>query len=474
MKSYHTLSEIRNDLKNANLTCLQLVEYYLKNIHAHSHLNAFVEVYEAEALAKAQEIDLKIKENRAGRLAGLVFGIKDLICFDRHEVSGGSKILEGFESQISATAVTSLLKEDAIIIGRQNCDEFGMGSSNENSAYGPVKNAANPDRVPGGSSGGSAVAVQADMCLVSLGTDTGGSVRQPAAFCGVIGLKPTYSRISRWGLLAYASSFDTIGIFSKSVEDNALVLKTIAGADGKDGTASKVVVPDYPSLANESKKYRVAYLSEAIDTAALQPEIREAITAQFKQLKAEGHEVEAVSFPLLDHVLATYYILTTAEASSNLSRYDGAHFGHRSDEVTDLESLYKNSRTEGFGEEVRRRILLGTFVLSASYYDAYYTKAQKVRKLILEQTQKILDEYDFIVIPTTPSTAFKLGEHTKDPLEMYMADLYTVQASVTGVPAISLPIGKDSENMPIGMQIMCKAFDEAKLFAFSKVILKEN
>ena len=474
MKSYHTLSEIRNDLKNAKLTCLQLVEQYLKNIQNNVHLNAFLEVYEAEALAKAQEIDLKIKENKAGRLAGLVFGIKDLICFDQHTVSGGSKILEDFESQFSATAVEALLKEDAIIIGRQNCDEFGMGSSNENSAYGPTKNAADSDRVPGGSSGGSAVAVQADMCLVSLGTDTGGSVRQPAAFCGVIGLKPTYSRISRWGLLAYASSFDTIGIFSKSVEDNALVLSIIAGADDKDGTASKNAVPDYPALAKQPGKYKIAYLSEAIDTPALQPEIKEAITDQLEELKAAGHQVEAVSFPMLDHVLATYYILTTAEASSNLSRYDGAHFGHRSKEVTDLESLYKNSRTEGFGEEVRRRILLGTFVLSASYYDAYYTKAQKVRRLILEETNKILEDYDFIVIPTTPSTAFKLGEHTKDPLEMYMADLYTVQASVTGVPAISLPIGKDSENMPIGMQIMCKAFDEAKLFAFSKVILKEN
>lgn len=474
MKSYHTLSEIRNDLKNAKVTCLQLVEHYLKNIRDNEHLNAFLEVYEAEALAKAKEIDLKIKENKAGRLAGLVFGIKDLICFDQHAVSGGSKILEGFESQFSATAVSSLLKEDAIIIGRQNCDEFGMGSSNENSAYGPTKNAADPARVPGGSSGGSAVAVQADMCLISLGTDTGGSVRQPAAFCGVIGLKPTYSRISRWGLLAYASSFDTIGIFSKSVEDNALVLNTIAGADGNDGTASKTEVPDYPLLSNQPGKYKIAYLSEAIDTSALQPEIKEAITGQLEALKAQGHAVEAVSFPMLDHVLATYYILTTAEASSNLSRYDGAHFGHRSDEVTDLESLYKNSRTEGFGEEVRRRILLGTFVLSASYYDAYYTQAQKVRRLILEETNKILEDYDFIVIPTTPSTAFKIGEHTKDPLEMYMADLYTVQASVTGVPAISLPIGKDSENMPIGMQIMCKAFDEAKLFAFSKVILKEN
>lgn len=474
MKSYHTLSEIRNDLENASVTCHQLVQHYLYNIKTHSHLNAFVEVYEEEALAKAKALDLKIKNNEAGRLAGLVFGIKDLICLNKHSVSGGSKILEDFESQFSATAVEALLKEDAIVIGRQNCDEFGMGSSNENSVYGPVKNAANTERVPGGSSGGSAVAVQADMCLVSLGTDTGGSVRQPAAFCGVVGLKPTYSRISRWGLLAYASSFDSVGIFSRSVEDNALVLGIIAGADGKDGTAAQSVVPDYSAAAKKPGKYKIAYLDEAINTEALQPEIKEGIQKQLQGLEAEGHVVEAVSFPLLNHVLPTYYILTTAEASSNLSRYDGAHYGHRSESVTDLESLYKNSRTEGFGEEVRRRILLGTFVLSADYYDAYYTKAQKVRRLILEQTNKILEEYDFIVIPTTPTSAFKLGEHTQDPLQMYLADLYTVQASVTGLPAISLPIGTDSENMPIGMQIMTKAFDEAKLFAFSKVILNEN
>lgn len=475
MKSYHTLRDIRNDLQLGNLTCQQLVGQYLKNIEEQKHLNAFVEVYTEEALAKAKDIDQRLKENQAGKLAGLVFGIKDLLCLDKHQVSGGSKILNNFESQFSATAVEALLKEDAIVIGRQNCDEFGMGSSNENSAYGPVKNALDQTKVPGGSSGGSAVAVQADMCLVSLGTDTGGSVRQPAAFCGIVGLKPTYSRISRWGLLAYASSFDTIGVFSKSVEDNAQVLEVMAGADGKDSTASKSAVPAYSAISeNTDERYKVAYLPEAIETDALQPEIKAALLSQIEKLKAAGHTVEPVSFPMLDYVLPTYYILTTAEASANLSRYDGAHYGHRSPQVSDLESLYKNSRTEGFGEEVRRRILLGTFVLSASYYDAYYTKAQKVRKLIKQETQKILKEFDFIVIPTTPTTAFKLGEHTKNPLEMYMADLFTVQASVTGLPAISLPIGKDTENMPIGIQIMTNAFDEAKLFAFSKKLMNHS
>lgn len=475
MKSYHRLSDIRNDLQLGNLTCQQLVSQYLKNIENQKHLNAFIEVYKDEALAKAKDIDQKLKKNQAGKLAGLVFGIKDLLCLDKHRVSGGSKILSNFESQFSATAIEALLAEDAIVIGRQNCDEFGMGSSNENSAYGPVKNALDPSKVPGGSSGGSAVAVQADMCLVSLGTDTGGSVRQPAAFCGVIGLKPTYSRISRWGLLAYASSFDTIGIFSRSIEDNALVLETMAGADQKDATVSKNPVPSYSEeMKDTPENYKIAYLPEALDTEALQPEIKSALLDSIGNLKAAGHTVEPVPFPMLDYVLPTYYILTTAEASANLSRYDGAHYGHRSPHVHNLESLYKNSRTEGFGEEVRRRILLGTFVLSASYYDAYYTKAQKVRKLILEETKKILKEFDFIVIPTTPTTAFKLGEHTKNPLEMYMADLFTVQASVTGLPAISLPIGKDTENMPVGIQIMTNAFDEAKLFAFSKMLMNNS
>lgn len=475
MKSYHKLSDIRNDLQLGNLTCQQLVSQYLQNIEDQAHLNAFIEVYQDEALAKAKDIDQKLKQNQAGKLAGLVFGIKDLLCLNKHKVSGGSKILSNFESQFSATAIEALLKEDAIVIGRQNCDEFGMGSSNENSSYGPVKNALDENKVPGGSSGGSAVAVQADMCLVSLGTDTGGSVRQPAAFCGIVGLKPTYSRISRWGLLAYASSFDTIGIFSKSIEDNALVLEIMAGADGKDSTVSKQPVPQYSQLTDsKDKTYKIAYLPEAIATEALQPEIKKALLDQIDSLKEEGHTVEPVSFPMLDYVLPTYYILTTAEASANLSRYDGGHYGHRSAEVTDLESLYKNSRTEGFGEEVKRRILLGTFVLSASYYDAYYTKAQQVRKLIQDETKKILEEYDFIIIPTTPTTAFKLGEHTKNSLEMYMADLFTVQASVTGLPAISLPIGKDTENMPIGIQIMTNAFDEAKLFAFSKKLMTNN
>ncbi len=473
MKNYHHLGEIQNDLRLQKVSCLALVEHYLKNIEDNKDLNAFIEVFIEEAKERAKAIDLKLKHNKAGKLAGLIFAIKDLICYQDHQVSGSSNILKGFESEITATAVQRLLDEDAIVIGRQNCDEFGMGSSNENSAHGNVRNAADHSRVPGGSSGGSAVAVQADMCQISLGTDTGGSVRQPTAFTGVIGLKPTYSRISRWGLLAYASSFDTIGIFSKSIEDNATVLAIIAGKDKLDGTSSSEPVKAFND--NPIKQtYKIAYLSEAITSDGVQEEIKSVLQGTLKTLAHEGHAIQKIDFPLLDYVLPTYYILTTAEASTNLSRYDGAHYGHRSTETTSLESMYKLSRTEGFGPEVQRRIMLGTFVLSADYYDAYFTKAQKARQLIKEATEKILSEFDFIVIPTTPTTAFKLGQHQDNPLEMYMADLFTVQASVTGIPAISIPLGNDSNNLPIGIQIMSRAFDENKLFAISKSLLKEE
>ncbi|WP_339609794.1 amidase, partial [uncultured Roseivirga sp.] len=310
MRSYHTLDEIQKDIRLGVTSCRALVEYYLSNIEAHSELNAFVEVYNSEALQKADTIDAKIKENKAGKLAGLIFGIKDLICYQDHKISGASKILQNFESQFSATAVEKLLQEDAILIGRQNCDEFGMGSSNENSFYGPAKNALDQDKVAGGSSGGSAVAVQADMCQISLGTDTGGSVRQPAAFCGIVGLKPTYSRVSRWGLLAYASSFDSIGIFSKSIEDNARVLEVIAGKDEKDATSSSREVPAYSKDLEKKRKFKIAYLQEALDTKALQPEIKATLENQISNLKEEGHTVEPVQFPLLDYILPTYYILT--------------------------------------------------------------------------------------------------------------------------------------------------------------------
>ena len=448
----------------------------MAKIDQKKHLNVFLSVYEKEAREKAQQVDARIKNGTAGKLAGLVVGLKDVLSYKDHPVQASSKILDTFVCQFTATAVQRLLDEDAIIIGRQNCDEFAMGSSNENSAFGPVLNDLDNTRVAGGSSGGSAVAVMADLCDVSIGSDTGGSVRQPAAFCGVIGLKPTYSRISRHGLIAYGSSFDCIGVFSKNIYDAAIVLETMAGMDEYDSTVSTKPVPAYTSELNSSpgKKYRVAYMRDTLESEALQPEIKESIYKKIELLKEAGHSVDAIDFPLNEYVLPTYYILATAEASSNLSRYDGVRYGYRSAASHDLSALYKKTRSEGFGKEVQRRIMLGTFVLSASYYDAYYTKAQKVRKLIRDHIKSIFTNHDFIILPTTPTTAFKLGEHTNNPIEMYLADLYSVQANVAGVPGISIPCGKDLKGLPIGIQIMADDFEESKLFQFSEIIQKLN
>jgi aspartyl-tRNA(Asn)/glutamyl-tRNA(Gln) amidotransferase subunit A len=475
LKSYASFRDIRNDLQRGILSCQDLVRHHLVNIQQKEHLNAFLSVYNNEALSRAAEIDQKILKGEAGKLAGLVVGIKDVLAHQDHPLQAGSKILQGFISQYTATAVQRLLDADAIIIGRQNCDEFAMGSSNENSAFGPVLNDLDNSRVPGGSSGGSAVAVMADMCQVSLGSDTGGSVRQPAAFCGVVGLKPTYSRISRFGLVAYGSSFDCIGIFGKCVEDVALVLEVIAGADEADSTVSKKPVPNYTSEltpANQ-KSYKIAYIRE-LSSDAIQPEIRYNILAAISKLKENGYIVEEIEFPLMEFILPTYYILATAEASSNLSRFDGVRYGYRSGQTSDLQSMYKKTRSESFGKEVQRRILLGTFVLSARYYDAYYTKAQKVRRIIRDKTKEILKKYDFIVMPITPTTAFKLGEHSDNPLEMYLADLFSVQANVVGVPAISVPCGKDKNGLPIGLQVIADDFEESKLLHFSEIIVKLN
>jgi aspartyl-tRNA(Asn)/glutamyl-tRNA(Gln) amidotransferase subunit A len=473
LKTYATLREIQHDLQQGTLSTQELVQYHLQNITKKAHLNAFLSVYEDEAFSRATEVDKKIKEGKAGKLAGLIVGLKDVLAYKDHPLQASSKVLDGFISQFNATAVQRLLDEDAIVIGRQNCDEFAMGSSNENSAFGPVLNDADNSRVPGGSSGGSAVAVQADMCRIALGSDTGGSVRQPAAFCGIIGLKPTYSRISRFGLIAYGSSFDCIGIFGKSIEDVALVLEVIAGPDEVDSTVSQKTVPAYSQdlMKSNGKAYKVAYVREIEESTGLQPEIKESILGRIKEIKAAGHSVDVIDFPLQEYVLPTYYILATAEASSNLSRYDGVRYGHRSKQAIDLSSLYKKSRSEGFGKEVQRRILLGTFVLSASYYDAYYTKAQKVRRIIREKTKALFKEYDFIVMPIAPTTAFKLGEHTDNPLEMYLADLFSVQANVAGVPAIAVPCGADKNGLPIGLQVIADDFEESKLLHFSNSLM---
>jgi aspartyl-tRNA(Asn)/glutamyl-tRNA(Gln) amidotransferase subunit A len=471
---YSSLQAVKTDILSGKISCLSLVNYYLENIHQKAHLNAFLEVYEQEARQRAVEVDAKIKEGTAGKLAGMIIGLKDVLAYQDHGLQASSKILSGFVSQFTATAVQKLLDEDAIIIGRLSCDEFAMGSSNENSAFGPVLNPVDETRVPGGSSGGSAVAVAADLCLATLGSDTGGSVRQPAAFCGIIGFKPTYSRISRFGLIAYASSFDTIGIFGKSVEDVALLLEIIAGPDDFDSTVSHKPVPAYSQLLQLSEKPKIAYIRETVESEGLAPEVKAKTLETLEWLKNNGYVVEEVDFPLLEYILPTYYILTTAEASSNLARFDGVRYGYRNKESKDLVEMYKKTRFEGFGEEVKRRIMLGTFVLSADYYDAYYTKAQRVRRMIKEKTDEIFSKYDFIIMPTTPTPAFKIGENADDPIQMYLADIFTVMANVVGIPGISIPNGTDNQGLPIGLQIMSQYFTEAQLLAFSKTLTERK
>ncbi len=467
IKSYNEFSALQADLKLGAITVKDLVNYYTSRIHEFSHLNAFLEVFEEEALQRATLIQEKINTGKGGKLAGMIIGIKDNISYKGHKMSASSKILDGYQAVYSATVVDRILAEDAIIIGRLNCDEFAMGASNETSYFGPVKNFADESKVSGGSSGGSAVAVQADLCYASLASDTGGSIRQPAAFCGVVGLKPTYARVPRYGVVAYASSFDQVGPITKAVEDAALLLEVIAGKDPHDATSSSEIVPAYSQSINGSSKKRIAYIEETLHAEGLDPEIRQNVLKQIEMLKLEGHKVEPVSFEYLDYVVATYYILTTAEASSNLARYDGVHYGYRSSESKDLMSTYKKSRSEGFGDEVKRRIMLGTFVLSAGYYDAYYSRAQKVRRLIREKIDKILEDYDFIITPTTPTPAFNIGEQITDPVVMYLADIFTVGASLAGLPAISLPSGKNNDGLPIGLQVIGKRFNEAELLAFS-------
>lgn len=470
--SFSTINQLQSDLKSGAVTCKSLVQQAVSDIAQKKHLNAFLEVFESSAFEQAAKIDLKIAStpNSLGKMAGVIVGLKDNICYKGHKVSASSKILEGFESLYSATVVERLLAEDAIIIGRLNCDEFAMGSSNENSAFGNVLNPLNEKCVPGGSSGGAAAAVAANLCHVSLGSDTGGSIRQPASFTGTVGLKPTYGRVSRYGLIAYASSFDQIGPISKTVEDAALVLEVIGGNDPHDTTSSSKPMDAYSQQLTEDKKYKIAYLKECVDAEGIDPEVKKAVLKQFDNLKAAGHQVEAVSFPYLDYLVPTYYVLTTAEASSNLSRFSGIHYGHRTTNATDLESTYKKSRSEGFGKEVKRRIMLGTFVLSAGYYDAYYSKGQKVRRVIQDKTREIFKNYDFILTPSTPGTAFEFGKNSADPIKMYLEDIFTVQANIAGVAAISVPCGTHSNGLPIGLQLMADYFEEAKLLNLASKI----
>jgi aspartyl-tRNA(Asn)/glutamyl-tRNA(Gln) amidotransferase subunit A len=470
---FSSIEQYHAQLQEGNTSCLQAVEYYLQRIEACKHLNAFIGIYADEAIQKANDLDEKRKAgNPVGRLHGVVIGLKDVICYKDHKVSASSAILKNFTSVYSATVVEKLLAEEAIIIGNCNCDEFAMGSTNENSVYGNVLNALDETRVPGGSSGGSAVAVQAGLCMVSLGSDTGGSVRQPADFCGLIGLKPTYGRISRYGLIAYASSFDQIGIFGKNIQDVATMLEVIAGPDEFDSTVSQQPVPSYSRHLTSDKKFRFAFFKEALNHPGLDLEIVSSIKKLMEQLIKDGHTVKPVQFDLLDFIVPAYYVLTTAEASSNLSRYDGVRFGNRpSGSDLELTEFYKQTRLAGFGKEVKRRIMLGTFVLSAGYYDAYFTRAQKVRKLLIEKTQLIFSGFDFILLPTSPVTAFKTGEKMNDPIAMYLADIYTVMANLVGIPAISLPLFKHSNGMPFGLQVMANRFNEVYLLQVSSLLL---
>jgi aspartyl-tRNA(Asn)/glutamyl-tRNA(Gln) amidotransferase subunit A len=469
VENYNSLKHIQSDIQQNKTTLRGLVLHYLGNISARKNLNAFIEVFQEEALSQADVIDHKIKLGTAGKLAGLVIGLKDNICYKNHQVTASSKILAGFESVYSATVVSRLIAEDAIIIGRLNCDEFAMGASNETSTYGPVKNAFDETRVSGGSSGGAAVAVQSDMCQATIASDTGGSVRQPAAFCGVIGIKPTYGRVSRNGLIAYASSFDQIGPITKSMYDMQLLMEVISGKDDADATTSSNPVPEY-TTAIAPIKQKIAYIKECVYHEGIDLEVQKSTLEVIEKLKQQGHEVVEVSFPYLEQLVPVYYVLTTAEASSNLSRFSGLMYGHRSANAKDLESTFRKSRSEGFGTEVKRRIMLGTFVLSAGSYDAYYTKAQKVRRLVQEKTNELLSQYDFLLSPTTPTTAFKFGEKTDNPIAMYLADIFTVHANISGNPAISVPMGKHTNGMPMGVQLMAKHFCEGEMMQLASTI----
>lgn len=466
---YKTFADVKEALSNG-ASVFDIVNTYLNRIEENQSLNAFLEVFSDSVLEEAKRVDEKIKSNTAGKLAGMVIGLKDNIVYKGHKVSASSKILEGFESIYSATVVEKLLAEDAVIIGRLNCDEFAMGSSNENSAFGSVKNPINTEFVPGGSSGGSAAAVAANLCTVALGSDTGGSIRQPASFTGTIGYKPTYGRVSRFGLIAYASSFDQIGPFANDIADIGLVAEVISGADQFDSTASTKPVEKLDTLSFNGKK-SFAVIKEAIESEGLDSEVKSRFETIIAKLKEEGHEVNMVSFPFLNEMVPTYYVLTTAEASSNLSRFDGVHFGYQSKNAQGVEETYKKSRSEGFGPEVKRRIMAGTFVLSNEFYDSYYTKGQKVRRVIQDKTKSVLNNADFILLPTTPSTAFKIND-VKDPIQMYLQDIFTVQANLAGNPAISLPLGNHSNGLPFGIQVMGKAFEEKALLEVSDYLIK--
>jgi aspartyl-tRNA(Asn)/glutamyl-tRNA(Gln) amidotransferase subunit A len=465
--SFNNINAYHQQLRNGETTCTEAVRHFLAIIEQkNAVLNAVVAVFAEEVLEKAWLLDQKIAAGDPMLpLHGVVITLKDVLCYKDHLVTAGSNMLKGYHSLFTATAVQRLLDAGAIIIGICNCDEFAMGSSNESSAWGPAINAADNTKVPGGSSGGSAVSVQAGFCMAAIGSDTGGSVRQPADFCGVAGLKPTYGRISRYGLIAYGSSFDCIGVIANSVEDVALVYENMAGPDEMDATSGQHPVEKISTApVIPGKKYKFAWFDATLTLPGLDPEIKNAISGLFEILKKDGHVVEEIPFSLLDYIVPAYYVLTTAEASSNLSRYDGVRFGHRTGALTkDLTEFYKLNRSEGFGKEVKRRIMLGSFVLSSGYYEAYFTKAQQVRALLCSQVTNVFKGFDAILMPVSPVTAFPLGQTEKDPIAIYLADIYTVFANLTGIPGLAIPGFTHANGMPFGLQVMTNHWQELTL-----------
>jgi len=458
-----TVESARTAIAERQVTATALVEaFYGKIAHDDTGIHAWLTLCREQALEQAARTDhLAGKGESLPPLAGVPIGVKDVLVTRGVRSTAGSKILENFIPPYTATAVARLEAAGAIVLGKLNCDEFAMGSSTENSAYGPVHNPRDKTRVPGGSSGGSAAAVAADMAVATLGSDTGGSIRQPAAFCGVVGLMPTYGRVSRYGLIAFASSLDHVGPLTKTVKDAAILLRHIAGRDPLDSTSADLPVPDYPAeIGKPVKGLRVGvpkeYFGEGLD-----PEIRRAVEAAIQVLAKSGCEVVPVSLPHTKYAIPTYYLVATAEASSNLARFDGVRYGYRAKSVRTLSEMYRRSRDEGFGAEVKRRILLGTYALSAGYYDAYYLKAQRVRTLLTQDFLTAFEKVDALVTPTTPTLPFKLGEKVEDPLAMYLNDIYTVTADLVGVPGISVPCGTSKGGLPIGLQILGRHFDES-------------
>jgi aspartyl-tRNA(Asn)/glutamyl-tRNA(Gln) amidotransferase subunit A len=460
-----TIDAVRSAVQQRQTTARATAEAFYQKIEADDpKIAAYLTLAKERALSKAAEIDsLASKGEKLPPLGGVPVGIKDVFATSGVRTTAGSKILGNYIPPYDCTAVARLEAAGAIVLGKTNCDEFAMGSSNENSAWKPVHNPRDLSRVPGGSSGGSAAAVAGDMAVVALGSDTGGSIRQPASFCGVVGLKPTYGRVSRYGLIAFASSLDHVGPLAKTVKDAALVLRTIAGRDPMDATSSDLPVPDYVAELDDPVRGLKIGLAKEYLGEGLDAEVRKAVESAVQKLASLGCEVVEVSLPHTEYAISTYYVIATAEASANLARFDGVRYGHRAPGVHILSEMYRRTRDEGFGAEVKRRIMLGTYVLSAGYYDAYYLKAQRVRTLLTRDFEEAFKKVDAIIAPTSPTAAFKLGEKVDDPLAMYLADIYTVTANLAGIPGVSLPCGQTKEKLPIGMQIFGKHFDEATI-----------